>query len=242
MITRTCEACSNEFHTYPSEVRHGKGRFCSRNCAHKSPIARAQRSINARRAWRDPEIRARLEAGIAARSDSVAWQNSPQFQTGAAHPKYKGNKCARLTEVGRYQYVKWRKAVFTSDNYTCQRCGVRGRLHAHHIKSWAEYPALRYEVCNGETVCIPCHSLIHGKTIVEPVKACEHCSRIFKLKRNTTRFCSIKCFGASISNAVTLICPICSRQFTRARAVVGKTKSGFNFCSSKCKEAYYRSR
>jgi len=53
----------------------------------------------------------------------------------------------------------WRKAVFDRDNYTCQGCGVRGcRLEAHHKKPFAYFPALRFEVSNGETLCCPCHN------------------------------------------------------------------------------------
>lgn len=54
----------------------------------------------------------------------------------------------------------WRVAVFIRDDYTCRGCGVRGGwLEADHVKSWAEYPALRWDVSNGRTLCRPCHIL-----------------------------------------------------------------------------------
>lgn len=31
------------------------------------------------------------------------------------------------------------------------------RLEAHHIKSWKNYPKLRYKVSNGKTLCYECH-------------------------------------------------------------------------------------
>ena len=56
------------------------------------------------------------------------------------------------------QYKKWRKAVFERDSYTCQVCQkVGGYLEAHHIKSWAKYPKLRYKINNGITLCKKCH-------------------------------------------------------------------------------------
>ena len=58
------------------------------------------------------------------------------------------------------QYKKWRLAVFARDNFTCvnyQKVG--GYLIAHHKKSWAKYPELRYKINNGITLCKNCHSL-----------------------------------------------------------------------------------
>lgn len=53
---------------------------------------------------------------------------------------------------------EWRSAVFVRDDYTCQSCGARGgRLHAHHLKPYKEYPELRHVLSNGVTLCIPCH-------------------------------------------------------------------------------------
>lgn len=55
-------------------------------------------------------------------------------------------------------YRLWREAVFERDDFTCQDCGLRGVvLHGHHIKGWAEYPELRYDVSNGQTLCEKCH-------------------------------------------------------------------------------------
>lgn len=61
-----------------------------------------------------------------------------------------------ITEGRRYYW--WRRRVYERDDYTCQGCFVRGvKLQAHHIKSWANFPDLRYEVSNGLTLCIECH-------------------------------------------------------------------------------------
>lgn len=54
---------------------------------------------------------------------------------------------------------KWREAVFERDDYTCQICGVRGgvELNADHIKPFAYFPELRFELSNGRTLCVDCH-------------------------------------------------------------------------------------
>lgn len=59
------------------------------------------------------------------------------------------------------RYSEWRKAVYERDAYTCQDCGASGRIVAHHIKQWAHYPELRFDVDNGVTLCGDCHELKH---------------------------------------------------------------------------------
>lgn len=59
---------------------------------------------------------------------------------------------------GTAQYGEWRRAVFERDNYTCVKCLQRGgKLTADHIKPWALFPNLRFELANGRTMCWPCH-------------------------------------------------------------------------------------
>ena len=61
------------------------------------------------------------------------------------------------------QYVRWRKAVFARDGFACRLCGGRDGLNAHHIKRWAAYPALRFAVSNGVTLCGSCHEKVRDR-------------------------------------------------------------------------------
>jgi len=62
-------------------------------------------------------------------------------------------------------YKRWRFDVFSRDKFTCQRCGDSrgGNLHAHHLKSFADHPELRFEVSNGLTLCEGCHKKEHER-------------------------------------------------------------------------------
>lgn len=61
-----------------------------------------------------------------------------------------------------YGYIKWAQEVKKRDHYTCQICGRKGiALQSHHMNAWASYPALRYDVSNGVTLCLDCHERLH---------------------------------------------------------------------------------
>jgi len=68
--------------------------------------------------------------------------------------KTKENHRIRMSK----KYKLWRKSVFERDNYTCQFCNKKGgKLNADHIKQFAFYPELRFDIGNGRTLCVPCH-------------------------------------------------------------------------------------
>jgi 5-methylcytosine-specific restriction endonuclease McrA len=101
-----------------------------------------------------------------------------QYPRGQSHYAWKNGSSERnKNDRRRPEYTDWRNAVFTRDNFTCQKCGdaTGGNLRAHHIKSFADYPNLRYAITNGTTLCHPCHELEHYKP--------ESIRNIRKLKR-----------------------------------------------------------
>ena len=86
--------------------------------------------------------------------------------------------CKRCSEIDRdegksteimkirksIEYRLWREAVFARDNWTCQKCGIKGgKLHSHHIQNFAQYPEIRFAIDNGITLCEGCHSNFHKR-------------------------------------------------------------------------------
>lgn len=58
----------------------------------------------------------------------------------------------------------WREAVFARDNWTCQKCEVKGgTLHPHHIKNFSSWIELRFAIDNGITLCKKSHKQFHKK-------------------------------------------------------------------------------
>jgi len=96
-----------------------------------------------------------------------------KISVGEKNPNWKGG--ISKTERGGVNYQYWRETIKRRDNYICQMCGIDGkvpcphcdtkpRLHSDHIKPWAKYPELRYDLDNGRTLCEKCHySLLSRK-------------------------------------------------------------------------------
>lgn len=62
------------------------------------------------------------------------------------------------------EYKKWRLSVRRRDK-ECQWpncCHKNEKLQTHHIRKWATYPTLRYDIDNGITLCKFHHTFIKG--------------------------------------------------------------------------------
>lgn len=79
---------------------------------------------------------------------------------GAGNPSWRGGITPENLRVrGSDEYKKWRQSVFNRDNFTCQRCCKEGHIQADHVLPFALFPDLRFEVLNGQTLCVSCHKL-----------------------------------------------------------------------------------
>jgi hypothetical protein len=97
---------------------------------------------------------------------NLAGKNNGMYgRTGKENPNWKGGVTPERQKL--YVSEKWKeiiKTIFRRDNYRCAVCGGTSRnLHAHHIKTWADYPENRLDIDNLITVCKKCHHWIHSK-------------------------------------------------------------------------------
>ena len=88
---------------------------------------------------------------------------------GDAHPLWKANS---RTKDRRGKHGSWARAVIARDLAICQNCGISGvELHAHHIKPYAKFPELRWEIGNGLTLCYKCHWAMHTASTANRVNS-----------------------------------------------------------------------
>lgn len=130
-VTFTCGHCGKQWDARPKPPR----RFCSETCRVASLAASPRRGE---------------DHGMFGRRGPL----SPGWKGGVA----KSNRTCRSATPAR----RWRRAVTARDNHQCRRCGTTvGRMHAHHVLAWRDYPALRFDLSNGITLCIRCHRAVH---------------------------------------------------------------------------------
>lgn len=166
---KTCETCKTAFFRQtPSLKTWAAQRFCSRSCNLKKNGYKFSKGLTP---WNKGKSDYAKELGfgkwMSGKKQSVETrlkksQSAKKIVAEGKHNFYiDGRTPIRKSMRRSVDYKLWREAVFARDNWTCQECKMRGnRLEAHHIKSFALFPELRFAIDNGVTVCTPCHAKI----------------------------------------------------------------------------------
>src|SRR3990167_8202276 len=153
-IVRTC-VCGKEFYINPSRIRVYN--TCSRICKFKRQDSRNEYicKVCGTHYWR-------FISQIKHRGESVACSRKclDESHRGSGHPRWiKTRSEVKCRPNGNKDHKEWREKIFKRDDYTCQICHTRGKyLEAHHIKPWAYFAELRFDLSNGQTLCKECHN------------------------------------------------------------------------------------
>lgn len=130
-----------------------KGKRMSAESRAKMSAAARARPSNRLGKRHAPEARAKISA--ATRKRAVRGMEAPGYIDGKGVERRGLRASAELK--------RWRYDVYVRDGFACSHCGddTGGNLNAHHIRSFAEHPAMRFDVRNGITLCKGCHALAH---------------------------------------------------------------------------------
>lgn len=135
-----CFDCDAELMRAPSHIKYWTGYCnpCSRRQRQGVPVPQ--------------EVREKISLS---RKGKLVGENHWNWQGGKTDPK----------EVERTKFKRLvQKRILKRDNYTCQVCDqYGGYLQVDHIKSWSDYPELRFEESNCRTLCMACHYYVTFK-------------------------------------------------------------------------------
>jgi len=133
-ILSNCLNCNKEIYRRPYEIKNNDKLFCSRLCFWEWQKGKTKNKYN-------------------------------KDQTGCKNPNWKGGISSLNNKIRTSpEYKEWKQNIFERDNWTCQKCKNRSSknnnliLHAHHIKPFALFPELRFDINNGITLCKECHN------------------------------------------------------------------------------------
>lgn len=146
MYPISCANCRKSAFNYRKD--NGK-RFCTQSCA----------TLFEFRNGRD-----RFQA--VKKAQSVARELEYKFlhkTSGKTHWNWQGGISSDREKL-RVKFRPIRKAVLLRDDNTCQVCHIQNQnMHVDHIRSWSNYPELRFDVNNCRTLCVPCHFYVTFK-------------------------------------------------------------------------------
>lgn len=93
---------------------------------------------------------------LAKKGRKMPWNSVPD-RVGEKSPRWiKDRTLVKLDkERGGPLHKQWSKNVKQRDNWKCKLAdkNCKGKLVAHHILSWRDYPEFRYIINNGITLC-----------------------------------------------------------------------------------------
>lgn len=150
--------CGKEFYVRPAAIRANN--YCSKACfAEGLKSAILKNCTVCAKEYRVHKSQEKHRGESRYCSRKCLGINQSARQMGENNPSWKGGISTEHHRIRQSKKFKdWRVAVFTRDNYTCQHCGVHGGyLEPDHIKPFAYFPELRFELSNGRTLCKPCH-------------------------------------------------------------------------------------
>jgi hypothetical protein len=151
-ISKPCESCGKEMSLWPCKA---ETRFCSVKCRGQGRRIPRMHTCKGCGAEFYHYLTARAFCSTDCRKKNYR---------GPLSSKWKGGITGRERALFSGKLTEWRNAVFLRDSFTCVKCGngQRGNIHAHHIKPWKDFKDLRFDVSNGETLCLDCHGVIHN--------------------------------------------------------------------------------
>lgn len=237
MIERVCQFCGESFQAYPSDVKKGWAKYCSRKCKHLAMSKKVTRTCQhcGQTFEVAPSIVKHSGAKFCSRECTDAAHRKPpvfrlceycsnEFEVVVTRPnqRYCSVTCGHLSRRRKIARI-------------CKYCGQEFDVIPSRIKRGD--PAI---YCSQE-----CHYADRGRRKEWILKICEQCGREFEVQPSakTQRFCSRKCanlaqrtmHGCAFSDQEVRTnrrCQVCNKEFWVTPARIKKGEG--MYCSLEC--------
>ncbi len=160
-VAKICLVCGKAFVVPPT--RKDTARYCSRECQYLHQMKHKIKFFNCAECSKEfslsPSHASRNKKTFCSMICNGKFYGRLRDFSGDNNPSWKGGVTSKHILIRTSaKYAEWRWSIFKRDNYTCVLCGQRGgELNADHIKAFAKFPELIFELDNGRTLCIKCH-------------------------------------------------------------------------------------
>lgn len=174
-----CLQCGVDVYVNPSRLRRSKKFFCSCDCMYRYKTENTIFDSILCKVCDSPikEKPSTLKHRPRKTCSKKCLKKYKRQQALLRRQSYTRHQLDRLQRYSQ-EAKEWRALVFKRDDYTCQVCHKRGGyLEADHIKPWAFFPKLRFELSNGRTLCRGCHD----KTKISYIKMREIYGRLLTM-------------------------------------------------------------
>ena len=157
-----CMICKNEMIIWRGEKWINKYKTCSKKCKIEA--------IKKARAEQIFTEETKLKQSLARQGKRLFPYTIAKI-SGSNHYNWKGGNNNPLKILrASYDYKKWQKGIIQRDNKICDICKIKKeKVWADHIKPFALYPKLRFDLGNGRTICVDCALRLptHGNRVYQ---------------------------------------------------------------------------
>lgn len=198
-VNIVCKCCGTTFSV--NKARKDTAAFCSYDCMYKYKSAINSfetQCTNCGKSLLRKNGSKRTSSGTDIKLFFCNKNCKDAYLKGKNHPNYKPDARKR----GDWKLYRWGYEVKKRD-MCCIECGVKEKLQAHHILSRNTHPDKKYDLTNGVTLCLECHSTKHPElpkslflkqnASFTDVKRCLYCNEEFMPYNKSLKYCSTSC-------------------------------------------------
>ncbi len=153
---KICKYCGKEFYS----KNHQKIKlYCNNKCASKVRENKITLICNiCNKEYIVNKYRSKISKFCSRECTHVYVERKLSLLVGLLNPKWKGFGDTKRKDKSKLK--SWSLEIKRRDK-VCRECGSVHSLQSHHIKSYREYPELRFDLNNGILLCSKCHGKKH---------------------------------------------------------------------------------